>query len=101
MNQIAFGTPAKCSACGSEIVWAVTAKGERMPVDPEPIVGGNLILDLSGSGATARVQTAAEKAEAAAAGHVLGTRYVSHFATCPAAARFRKPKTPAEPKAKQ
>ena len=100
MNQIAFGTPAKCSACGAAIVWAVTAKGKRMPVDPEPVVGGNLVLELAGSGAIVRVQTAAEKAEAAAVGKVLGTRYVSHFATCPAAARFRKPKAPAAPELK-
>lgn len=44
---------ASCSGCGAAIVWVVTTKGKRMPVDGD------------------------------------GT---SHFATCPDAKRFRKPR---------
>lgn len=75
----------KCKSCGASIVWGVTEKGRRMPLDPEPSpewgnverVGGDDVRVLSG--ATLDAARAAN------------TRlFVSHFATCPTAAQHRK-----------
>lgn len=53
-----------CMGCGGPIVWIVTKNGKRMPVEPlDKSVNGNKV-----------------------------TRGESHFAHCPHAARFRRPK---------
>lgn len=41
---------AACRKCGAEFVWARTAKGRAMPVDPQPRPDGNLATyrDVSG-----------------------------------------------------
>lgn len=36
--------PSRCRACGVAIVWAQTDMGRRMPVDAEPVAGGELEL---------------------------------------------------------
>ena len=66
----------KCRSCGAEIIWIKTPEGKSMPLDAKP-----------------------EKrwVENVADGHGvdywgLEDTYVSHFATCPDAAKFRKPK---------
>lgn len=83
--------PARCRACGLEIVWAITDRGKRMPVDRTPALPGvgNLVLffdvDLFGHPIddVQRVTAATPETKG-------GTTWVSHFATCPEAARFRK-----------
>ena len=75
------------------MVWAVTSKGSLMPIDPDPVAGGNVILD-----GTARHQRSGREYPAAFV--LAGTdtplgdpaRFVSHFATCPNAERFRRPR---------
>lgn len=66
-----------CSGCGAAIVWVVTRAGKRMPVDAKP--EKRVVLD--------DVHATGEPPQA----QVVDT-YVSHFATCPKAQRFRKPK---------
>lgn len=55
-----------CSACRASIVWFTTTKGKKMPVDESSTLPTDRAdqLDLS--------------------------RHISHFATCPAAASFRR-----------
>ena len=66
----------RCKSCGGPIEWAVTIKGRRMPLDPSPVLGGNVLLD--GNRATV---VAPDESR-------LG--YVSHFATCPNAREHRR-----------
>lgn len=76
---------ATCSSCGASIVWVVTATGKRMPIDPQPVEGGNLELEGNRGGHVARYVKPEQ-------GGLFGRpRYVSHFASCPHAAQHRKP----------
>lgn len=75
-----------CRSCGQEILWAVTAaKGRRIPLDPEPVPDGNVILVQVTTGVTEAVVLRAEDRPAAGK-----ARYVSHFSTCPQAAQHRR-----------
>ncbi len=63
---------AKCSTCGAEIVWGLTTKGKKVPLDPPE----KRMVDVSGNGVFAVLPT-----------------HLSHFATCPQADLHRKEKT--------
>ena len=75
-----------CRSCHAPIVWAVNdLTGKAMPLDAEPVDGGNVILHALGS--TCTVLNAGQ-------GTLLDDdepRYVPHFATCPDADTWRKP----------
>jgi hypothetical protein len=66
-----------CKSCGAQIRWAKTEAGKTIPLDPEPTLNGNVVLDHAG---VAHVRHAG----------VGGARYVSHFATCPFAKQHRR-----------
>lgn len=75
----------RCRGCGREILWATTARGRPMPLDPEPDPGKG------------RVSLRANQATVLG-GHDLATAqrqgddlYVPHWATCPRAADFKQP----------
>lgn len=70
----------QCKSCGAPIIWCVTDGGKSMPVDASPVPRGNLVLDL----------TTDPPAVAVLSGYATG--YVSHFATCPHAAKHREAK---------
>lgn len=83
-------TRCRDAECGAEVFFAAVQRRDGsiapkpMPVDAAPApMGGLELLELSGCGPTVRVLPDAERAEAS------DRRYESHFATCPAAARFR------------
>lgn len=75
---------ATCRKCPAKIWWCQTLAGEWMPVDQKPNPKGNLIiLDRKGEDgqtivATADLFTPTDR-----------TRYMPHWATCPAAKEFR------------
>lgn len=74
---------ARCSSCSAPILWAKTAKGKPIPLDLEPRVDGNVVLERGVAlvlGPLERLQRGAE------------TRYVAHFATCPSADEHRRAK---------
>lgn len=81
--------PNVCRSCGAEIVWTVTDSGASMPLNPEPVEGGNIVfrpqVTLPGFGADPQV-------EYIAPADVTDPRprYVSHFATCPDARSWSK-----------
>lgn len=54
----------RCRSCRAEIIWFETLGGKRMPVDAHSVQPEDEELDLE--------------------------RHVSHFATCPDAAQFRR-----------
>ena len=71
-----------CRSCGSKIRWARTEiKGKRMPVDLEPVVGGNIIL---------RPRPHQEPLAIYTKGEPTVKRFVSHFVTCRDARKWRK-----------
>lgn len=86
--------PSSCRApsCRAPLMWVRTQAGKPLPLDPDPDPkAGTVVLsdDLTG-------QTFAEVLgpDAAAAASVRGERlYVPHFATCPEADTFRRPRT--------
>lgn len=78
-------TVSRCRSCGAEIVWVLTQKGHRMPIDPEPAPGGDIVVDDG----IASVVGGADLVDAVFEGRAL---YLAHFATCPNAARHRRPR---------
>lgn len=77
----------KRPGCGRLIIWTVNqASGKRMPVDPNPTIGGNVVLTAGNDAPHATVLTR-DEAERRAAQRIRA--YVSHFATCPKAHDFR------------
>lgn len=67
-----------CRSCGAAVLWVTTTAGRLMPVDAEPVEGGN--VEVLGNG-TAVVHGQPELAP--------GDRYVAHFVTCPQAETWR------------
>lgn len=75
-----------CRSCGAPVIWAVTASGKRMPVDAEPVEGGNVRLDDVGLPDPQAVVFGGFSADHA------DTLHKSHFATCVNAAQHRRPR---------
>lgn len=80
-----------CRSCGAPIRWAVTATGKRIPLDPEPVDGGNVLLHEPIDGGES-IATVVGKAPAPSLFGDDAPRYVSHFATCPNADQHRHPR---------
>jgi hypothetical protein len=77
-----------CRSCGAEIRWARTVAGKRIPLDPQPVEGGNLAPTFGPVGQIL-VRVVGRPWN--------GRRWRSHFATCPnrnAHRAGRKPKRP-------
>lgn len=76
----------KCKSCGAEIIWIKTATGRMMPCNAQKISyrstfpRGNLTL-ITPDG---KITMGTPDPDSDKYG------YESHFATCPAAAKFRK-----------
>lgn len=64
-----------CRSCHAPIIWAKTKTGKRIPLDPKPVIGGNLVLIDGVVGVTPPSHNV--------------ERYTSHFATCPNADEHR------------
>lgn len=79
----------KCSACGAPIVWASTSNGGRMPVDVGATPDGNVLLLATIDHRWVAIVVGKAEAKAQAGPR---ERHTSHFATCPKAAVFRKPR---------
>lgn len=75
----------KCDSCGAKVIWSVTVRARNMPVDADPIKGGNVQLEHRGAGVTplARVLTPAQQFGRT-------NLHRSHFVSCPQAASWRK-----------
>lgn len=71
--------PSICRSCGAKILWVELGSTRRMPVDAEPVEGGNVLL----RGGFAEII----KPQEVLPGTPL---YKSHFATCPHADQHRK-----------
>lgn len=79
---------AKCKACGAEMIFIKMRSGKSMPVDEKPVAyyKGDKNKIVTDDGEVIRCNLDGSSDE------FLGFGYVSHFATCPAAERFRRRK---------
>lgn len=69
----------RCRSCDAPIFFAQSATtGALIPFDAEPVPGGSHIIDALGF------------ARAASESYEAQPTYVSHFATCPNAAKHRR-----------
>lgn len=71
----------RCRSCDAPVLWARTVTGKLIPLDTEPSDGGNLVLD-DGRALIYDHTTSNEM--------FAPPLYVSHFATCPQADRWRR-----------
>lgn len=77
----------RCRSCQAPIVWAFTTSGKRIPLDPDPVDDGNVVLSAAvspGQAPTAIVLPVGQPTLDD------DPRYVSHFATCPNADTHRR-----------
>lgn len=78
----------KCRGCGKEIIWIRTASGKSMPCDPEEVVywakdkAPGKVITPSGEVVSCTFEGDISQAT--------GMGYVSHFASCPSAKKFRR-----------
>ena len=79
-----------CRACGAEIMFIKTVGGKSIPVDSDSVYyiqkkdGNKKIVTPNGEVISADLTEDSAKAT--------GIGYISHFATCPEADKFRKPR---------
>jgi hypothetical protein len=76
---------AKCPSCSAAILWVRTEKGRRMPLDPEPCEGGNVIVKMGSrlGQETVHVETKDETEKRLKCTIDAGRlAYMPHFATC-------------------
>ena len=81
---------ATCRSCLAPITWAISVHGRPIPIDAEPVEGGNLVL-VDGTHDTdrgAEPVTIARRPDALLEPDL--PRYVAHFTTCPNADEHRK-----------
>lgn len=77
----------QCRSCAAPIIWTVTTSLRSMPVDPEPVADGNILLEAR----TADQPPFAHVLSVAQRFGRTGLRK-AHFVTCPHANLWRRPK---------
>jgi hypothetical protein len=73
-----------CRSCGKPIIWAVTVRGNDMPVNVDPQPDGNIqLVERDGMAPLAKVLKVADR---------FGKTNLrtSHFVDCPQARKWRK-----------
>ena len=80
-----------CKGCGKPILWVATEKGSRMPLDPEPVESGKVIIHMGPQMGqeTAHTESRAETEQRLKAIEPAArVAFMPHHATCPKAADF-------------
>jgi hypothetical protein len=72
----------RCRTCGARVLWVVTERGNKMPLDADPDPAGRFVL------ADGDPPLAVYVGEGSAARPGEG-RYQSHFASCPDSKKWR------------
>lgn len=72
----------QCGRCGAAILWTITERGKRMPVDYRADPDGTVDVSSDGTTRRSRVLTGMELAARRDADDV-PTLHKAHFATCP------------------
>lgn len=90
----------RCRTCGARIIWAVSGSTHRpMPLNAKPSAEGNLRLRTDLGPGMAPIVEVVSGAEREAL-RTRGEAFVSHYATCPQASKWRRPrgiKDPGDP----
>ncbi len=81
---------ARCRSCGAPIIWARTEAGKPMPVDADPIDGGNVLLVATGTATPIARSHPAVDPRIDGLAVEAAPRHTSHFATCPQAGKWRR-----------
>lgn len=82
---------ATCRSCDAPILWALTAAGNRIPIDYHPNPAGNVRLELVRSAHTSHTEaTVLGPLEQAIATNDGTELYMPHHATCPHGDTWRK-----------
>ena len=81
---------ATCKSCNAPIIWAETPNGRPMPVDDQPSLKGTLFLMTRLREAPLAIHHESTVPFAQGARNLDSPRYVSHFSSCPNAAKHRK-----------
>lgn len=80
----------KCRSCGADIIWIITKTGRKMPCNAEPIFFDLANMNDEGTKVFVKdngtIAIGIENPE----GQEVG--YISHFATCPEADKWRTKK---------
>lgn len=80
-----------CRSCQAPILWADTAKGERMPVDEKPVDAGNVLLHITDDSPQPKlIAGVLTRGQAAGARDRQERLYRSHFVSCPNASGHRR-----------
>lgn len=79
-----------CRSCNAKILWAVTEKGKRMPVDAVASEKGNIFLQHRPNLEPLAVYMTDQQRDSAKGTLMEHRMYTSHFATCPQAKKWRK-----------
>lgn len=83
---------AACISCDAPVLWAImSSTGSRMPLDPEPKPDGNIALIEPVIVGEAPLAIVIRPSQLEAARRLNAHLYRSHFASCPYAARHRRP----------
>jgi hypothetical protein len=69
-----------CRSCKALVLWCITDKGKRQPVDAKPTEAGNLLIERRGTVLYARLAGLFDPP---------GERFMPHHATCPQADEWR------------
>jgi hypothetical protein len=80
-----------CRSCKAQIIWTMTERGRRMPVDAEPSKKGNIMLHPRPDDQAPLAIYLTTEQIAAFDGSLQRHRlFTSHFVTCPEAKKWRK-----------
>jgi len=75
-----------CKSCGASIYWAKSSTGKSIPIDAEPVEGGNVWLSISTRTGELRAKIVSKSTSLESDRNA----YVSHFVTCPQSKDWRK-----------
>lgn len=81
-----------CSSCNALIVWALTVKGNAIPISAKAVADGNIELEPNADPREPPTAHVLGKSDRRVGHPPPSIRYVSHFADCPNADQHRKPK---------
>lgn len=82
---------ASCRSCGASIVWAITERGKRIPLDAEPnAVKGNMVLEVETLIVNGHPQERWRARQVAPLLDAAQVRYMPHHATCPQGNQWRR-----------
>lgn len=79
---------AKCKSCGAEIIWIKMRSGKSAPCNPEPIHYRKFVHDVNNMIVLVTPDGDVTPGEVCEDSDLFG--YISHFATCPYANKYRK-----------